>query len=99
VADYWAAAHTIVEENNIARTPLGKQWAWRAGVAKASRVRTRYTHPAYEPKRYDDNQNEPQNAAEPANPIAIVRMVRTVAAEDKEQYDNDKNGARASTPR
>jgi hypothetical protein len=51
-------------------------------LAKASRVRTRYAHPTHEPKHYDDDQNEPQNAAEPANPIATVRIVPTAAAEN-----------------
>ena len=71
------------------------QWAWRTGVAKASRVRTRYAHPTYEPNHYDDNQNEAQNAAEPSSSVTTMRILPTAAAENKNQNNNDKNGAHA----
>jgi hypothetical protein len=91
-------AYAAFEKNSIHSvlgTRLREQWAWQTIVPKTSWVWTRYAHAPYEPKHHDDDQNEPQNAAEPSSPIATMRIIPTTATENQNQYNNDKNGAHA----
>src|SRR5208283_4870054 len=66
---------------------------------RASHVRSVCADPTYEPQHYTDDQNNPQDTAEPRGPIATVRVVPTATAKNQNQQNDDKNGAHASTSR
>ncbi len=69
----------------------------KKAALSASHARSVDTDPAYEPKHDKDDQNNPQDAAEPRGPIATVRIVPTSPAENQNQQDDEKNSANAST--
>lgn len=65
---------------------------------RASHVRSVGADPANEPKHYQDDQNNSQDAAKPRSPVATVRIVPAAAAENHNQQNDDKNNAHKCYP-
>lgn len=63
---------------------------------RASWVRPVSADPAYEPKHYKDDQNDPKDAAKSGIPVATAGIVTTAPTENQNQQNDDQNGAHLS---